>query len=125
MFIQTGIEFRETKMKDYILTREDPKKIIPRHLLPSLWIKETDDYIRFLKEYGELTEYLKKFEKKLPKEGDIVRIIGGKFGSMGLEGTVKSVGKRVCEVETTVFGNMIKISVPISDVEVLEKESEE
>jgi len=117
-------EFRETKIKNYLFIRSNPKDILNKDLLQGITILEIEDvkeWIKFVKEYGLVYDDI--FQKKIPKAGDKVLITSGEYKNLNLRGIVKSVGKRKCEIETTVFGSMVRISADIDGVEVLPEDT--
>lgn len=112
-----GLEVKETKDDQYLFTLEDPSVHIPFSLKPGtkvMPVSERERYHRMFKEYGEFAYLFRKFA---PEPGMAVRIIKGDYGSLGLVGIVKDVGKATCTVEATVWGKIVKIVVGHGDVE--------
>ncbi len=115
------IEYRDAKTNEYLLIQDNPIDIFPPTLLHGIKILETKDWFRFVKEYGNLGEFLYKKEKP-PEKGQRVRIISGQYGEMKLEGIIVSVGNNNCSVEVALWGKIVKISVGFEDILVLKED---
>lgn len=119
----TNREYREAKLSDYLLMRDNPKKTLPPGLLAGVTVLQSKDWFKMIKEYGELSDFLESMKKKPLQPGQAVLITGGEYKDLKLKGIVKSVGNRVCGVETTIWGKLVMIHVGFDEMEAIKQES--